>query len=75
MLSNPKIAEKQITVFINEVELVDRNLGNSKLGIGIIMIMAGFIGFWGTICLINGLSQANNLKQLGQGLLTAITGL
>jgi hypothetical protein len=75
MLSDHKIANKQITVFSNEVELVDLDLGNSKLGIGIIMALAGFVGFWGTICLINGFIQANSIKQIGQGLITAMTGL
>ena len=75
MLSNHKISNKQISVFNNEVELVDLDLGNSKLGTGIIMAVAGFAGFWGTVCLINGFIQANSLKQLGQGLITAMSGL
>ena len=75
MLSIQKITEDQVSTFSNEMNLVDTDLGNSKLGIGIIMVLAGFIGAWGTICLVNGLVQANSFQQLGQGLFTAITGL
>lgn len=75
MLSSHKITKDQVSTFSNEMNLVDTDLGNSKLGIGIIMILAGFVGAWGTVCLINGLVQANSLTQVGQGLFTAITGL
>jgi hypothetical protein len=75
MLSSQKIAEKQISSFGTEIDLVDSDLGNSKLGIGIIMMLASFVGVWGTICLMNGLIQANSFQQLGRGLFTAITGL
>jgi len=75
MLSSQKIAEEQIASFGSEIDLVDSDLGNSKLGIGIIMMLASFVGVWGTICLINGLIQANSFQQLGRGLFTAITGL
>ena len=75
MLSSQKIAEEQIASFGSEIDLVDSDLGNSKLGIGIIMVLASFVGVWGTICLINGLIQANSFQQLGRGLFTAITGL
>jgi len=75
MLSTQKIAEKQISSFGAEIDMVNSDLGNSKLGIGIIMTLASFVGVWGTICLINGIVQANNFQQLSRGLITAITGL
>ena len=75
MLSSQKIAEEQIASFGSEIDLVDSDLGNSKLGIGIIMMLASFVGVWGTICLINGIVQANSFQQLGRGMFTAITGL
>ena len=75
MLASQKIAEKQIASFGSEIDLVDSDLGNSKLGIGIIMTLASFVGVWGTICLINGIVQANNFQQLSRGLITAIIGL
>ena len=75
MLGSQKITEDQVATFSNEISLVDTDLGNSKLGIGIIMVLASFVGFWGTVCLISGLVQASSINQLGQGLFTAITGL
>jgi len=75
MLGTQKIAEKQISSFSTEIDLVNSDLGDSRLGIGIIMMLASFVGIWGTICLINGLAQANSFQQLGRGLFTAITGL
>ena len=75
MLSSQKITEDQVSTFSNEINLVDTDIGNSKLGIGIIMMLASFVGFWGSVCLISGLVQTNSLTQVGQGLFTAITGL
>jgi hypothetical protein len=75
MLTNHKIAEEQITTFDQEVVFADHDLGNSKLGIGIIMFLAGFVGIWGSICMISGIMQANNLQQISRGFITAITGL
>jgi len=75
MLGTQKIAENQVSTFSNEINLVDTDLGNSRIGFGIIMVLAGFIGIWGAICLFNGFVQANSFQQLGQGLFTAITGL
>ena len=43
MLSSQKITEKQISSFGTEIDLVDSDLGNSKLGIGIIMMLASFV--------------------------------
>ena len=75
MFGTQKIAEKQLSSIGIEVDLVNTDLGNSKLGIGVIMTLAGFVGIWGTICLLNGMVQANGFQQLGRGLITAITGL
>ena len=75
MLTNQKITEKRIASFVSEIDLVDSDLGNSKLGIGIIMALASFVGVWGTVCLMNGIAQANSFEHLSRGLFTAITGL
>jgi hypothetical protein len=46
----------------------------SKIGLGIITIMAGLTGIWGAFCLFGGLIEANGIRELSQGWLTAITG-
>ena len=68
------ITEKEITTYENEVNTPHFEIGNSKLGIGIIMSMAALVGVWGTTCLINGLANSG-LHEVGRSLLTAITGI
>lgn len=75
MLSNQKIAKDQVSTFDNELSLVETDLGDSRIGISIILTLAGVFGVWGSISLMNGILQANSIKQIGQGLFTAITGL
>ncbi|OGQ97981.1 MAG: hypothetical protein A2521_03310 [Deltaproteobacteria bacterium RIFOXYD12_FULL_57_12] len=50
-------------------------LGESRLGFGIIMTTAALIGVWGITCLVNGLSQAGTLQELGNHILMALTGI
>ncbi len=57
-----------------EVEISDFELGNSKMGIGIIAVMAALVGLWGATCLISGLASSS-VSELGRGLITAITGM
>jgi hypothetical protein len=39
------------------------------------MFLAGFVGVWGCICLLNGVVQSQNLHELSRGILTALTGI
>ena len=39
------------------------------------MVMAGFIGVWGCLCLINGIAQSLSMQELGRGIITAFTGI
>ena len=66
------ITEKEITTY--ETDMPNFEMGNSKLGIGIIMSMAALVGVWGTTCLISGLANTS-LQEVGHSLLTAITGI
>ena len=75
MFSNQKIAKDQVSTFNNELSLVETDLGDSRIGIGIILTLASAFGVWGSISLISGILQADSIKQIGQGLFTAITGL
>lgn len=75
MLSEQKITKEQVTTFDAEAEIADLAIGNSRFGFGIIMVMAGFVGVWGCLCLLNGIVQSDSIQQLARGLLTAFTGI
>ena len=75
MLSEQKIIEEQVTTLAGITELEELEIGNSRFGIITIMTMAGFVGAWGCICLLSGISQSQNLQELGRGIVTAITGI
>ena len=74
MYDSIDITEKQITTLEYETDMPNFELGNSKLGIGIIMSMAALVGVWGTTCLISGLANTG-LHEVGRSLITAITGI
>ena len=75
MLSEQKITKEQVTTFAGTAEISDLEIGNSRFGIGIIMVMACFVGAWGCICLINGIAQSQSIQELGRGIFTALTGI
>lgn len=54
---------------------LDLDLGNSRLGLVVIKMMAAVVGFWGLLCLVSGLGNCGNLQELGRSLLTALTGM
>jgi len=75
MLSEHKIAKEQVTTFVSNAEIADLAIGNSRFGIGVIMVMAGFIGLWGCLCLLNGIVQSQSIHELARGIFTAFTGI
>lgn len=75
MLREQKILKEQATTFINTAEDTHLEIGNSRLGIGIIMSIAGFLGVWGCISLINGVAQTHSIHELGRTIFTAFTGI
>jgi hypothetical protein len=75
MLSEQKVAKEQVAALASNAELAELAIGNSRVGIGIIMVMAGFVGIWGCLCLLNGIVQAQNIQELARGLFTALTGI
>jgi hypothetical protein len=75
MLSEQKIAEEQVATFATNAEIAELAIGNSRFGIGIIMVMAGFVGVWGCLCLINGIVQSQSMQELARGIFTAFTGI
>jgi len=70
-----EITQERVATFDESIEVADLELGNSKLGIGIIMVMAAFVGVWGLACLIGGLASTGSFQETGRGLLMAITGM
>jgi hypothetical protein len=75
MLSEEKIVKEQVASFVSNAEIADLAIGNSRIGIGIIMVMAGFVGVWGCLCLLNGIVQSQNIQELARGIFTAFTGI
>ena len=75
MLSEQKITKDQVATFTSTVEINELAVGNSRFGIGIILAMAGFVGIWGCLCLINGVVQSQNIQELARGIFTAFTGI
>ena len=75
MLSEQKITKEQVTTFASAAKVSELEIGNSKVGIGIIMVMAFFVGAWGCLCLLSGIAQSQSLQELGRGIITAFTGI
>ena len=75
MLTDQKFTKEQVAAFGSTVFDSDLEIGNSRFGIGLIMIMAGFVGAWGCLCLISGMIQSQNIQDIGRGIITAFTGI
>lgn len=56
-------------------EATDIDVGNSRLGLGVIMVMAAFVGLWGAGCLIHGLATLPSLKIAIKTLLISLLGV
>lgn len=70
-----EITQEESAAYEHEAVMPNFEDGNSRLGIGVIMIMAAFVGIWGTTCLISGLINSASMHDLGRGLITAVTGM
>jgi hypothetical protein len=70
-----QIAHEGTSTLHSKAEIADHELGNSKLGFGIIMVMAAFVGVWGVACLIGGLASSGSFTEIGRSLITAFTGM
>ena len=75
MVSEQKISKEQVATFADTVEITELAVVNSRFGIGIILAMAGFVGIWGCLCLVNGVVQTQNIQELARGIFTAFTGI
>jgi hypothetical protein len=75
MITSHKITKEQVTTYDESVVNSDLEIGNSRFGFGVIMVMAGFVGVWGCLCLISGISQSSCMQELGRGIIMAFTGI
>jgi len=75
LLPDQKSIKEDIATLNSGILESDLDIGNSKFGVGLIMVMAGFVGVWGCICLISGIVQSQNLQDIGRGIITAFTGI
>ena len=50
-------------------------VSDSRLGFNIILIMAAFVGLWGTACIISGLATLDSMKAILPTILKALTGV
>ena len=75
MYKSMEITQERVATFDSKTEVAELELGNSRLGLGIIMVMAAFVGIWGVACLIGGLASAGSFSEIGRSLITAIIGM
>lgn len=50
-------------------------VSDSKVGLGVILFMAAFVGLWGVACLISGLATMPGLKEAAKTLINAFIGV
>jgi hypothetical protein len=75
MYESMNITPERVASFDTDVGIEDLQLGNSRLGLGVILTMAAFVGIWGVACLIGGLASAGNFNEVWRSLITAFTGM
>ncbi len=75
MYESMEITQERVATFDSTVEVAELELGNSRLGLGIIMVMAAFVGIWGVACLIGGLASTDSFGEIWRSLITAFTGM
>ena len=75
MYKSLEITQEGVATYESNLEVAEFELGNSKLGLGIIMVMAAFVGVWGVACLVGGLASTESFHEIGRSLITAFTGM
>lgn len=75
MFNTANTADAQMKTLENLKQDSTFELGNSRLGVIIIMTMATFVGVWGTTCLLSGLASCTSYQEICQGFITALTGI
>jgi len=75
LIPDQKYREESVATLGSSIFESDLDIGNSRFGIGLIMVMAGLVGAWGCLCLISGIIQSQSLQAIGRGIITAFTGI
>lgn len=75
MYESLNITRERVATYDTDLEVADLQLSNSRLGLGVILTMAAFVGIWGVACLVCGLASATSFSEVWRGLLSAFTGM
>lgn len=77
MFESTEITEKRSTASRDDAKAtaLEFNLGDSRLGLGALNVMAASVGVWGSICLVSGLGNCNSIQELTRGIIFALTGM
>ncbi len=55
-------------------ETVDLSEGVSRLGVGVLMVVAAVIGLWGLLCLASGVRACGGVSALAANWLSSVLG-
>ena len=75
LLPDQKYIKEDVATLNSDILESGLDIGNSRFGIGVIMVMAGLVGAWGCLCLVSGIIQSQSLHDIGRGIITAFTGI
>ena len=67
MYESMELTQERVTTYDKSLDIAELELGNSKLGLGVIMVMAAFVGIWGVACLVSGLTSTESFHEIYQG--------
>ena len=56
--------EQEAVIGRTQVATEEFVVSDSKVGIGVILALAAFVGLWGTACLISGLATLDSVKAI-----------
>ena len=75
MYESMELTQERLATYDKSQDIAELELGNSKLGLAVIMVMAAFVGIWGVACLISGLASTGSFHEIWNALITAFTGM
>lgn len=75
MLNQERLTEERTATFYSDSRVAGFEIGNSRFGLTVIMVLACLIGTWGLVCFVNGILECQSIQMLSRGILTAATGV
>ena len=75
MLNQQRLTEEHTATFSSDSRVAGFEIGNSRFGLTVIMVLSCLIGTWGLVCFVNGILECQSIQGLYRGLLTAVTGV